>query len=73
MTVVRRFALEVPLLHADRQQLRQVFLNLLTNASRVATAPHHVSSEGGAYGGSTDIGEGLVVGDVAAHVAHPPL
>ena len=31
--VVRQFAPEVPLLHADRQQLRQVFLNLLTNAS----------------------------------------
>ncbi len=31
--VVRQFAPEVPLLDADRQQLRQVFLNLLTNAS----------------------------------------
>ena len=31
--VVRQFAPEVPELHADRQQLRQVFLNLLTNAS----------------------------------------
>jgi signal transduction histidine kinase len=33
ITVVRQFAPEVPLLQADRQQLRQVFLNLLTNAS----------------------------------------
>jgi signal transduction histidine kinase len=33
ITVVQRFAPEVPLVHADRQQLRQVFLNLLTNAS----------------------------------------
>jgi two-component system, NtrC family, sensor kinase len=33
ITVVRQFALHVPLVHADRQQLQQVFLNLLTNAS----------------------------------------
>ncbi len=33
ITVVRQCAGDVPLLHADRQQLRQVFLNLLTNAS----------------------------------------
>ena len=33
ITVVRQFAPGVPLLHADRQQLRQVFLNLLMNAS----------------------------------------
>jgi len=33
ITVVRQFASDVPMLHADRQQLRQVFLNLLTNAS----------------------------------------
>jgi len=33
ITVVRQFAAAVPLVLADRQQLRQVFLNLLTNAS----------------------------------------
>jgi signal transduction histidine kinase len=33
ITVVRQFAPEVPLVHADHQQLRQVFLNLFTNAS----------------------------------------
>jgi hypothetical protein len=33
ITVVREFAPEVPIIQADRQQLRQVFLNLLTNAS----------------------------------------
>jgi signal transduction histidine kinase len=32
ITVVRQFASDVPILHADRRQLRQVFLNLLTNA-----------------------------------------
>jgi PAS domain S-box-containing protein len=31
--VVQEIAQELPLIHADRQQLRQVFLNLLTNAS----------------------------------------
>jgi signal transduction histidine kinase len=33
ITVVRQFTPEVLLVHADRQQLRQVFLNLLTNAN----------------------------------------
>jgi PAS domain S-box-containing protein len=33
ITVVRQFAPNVPMLYADRQQLRQVFLNLLANAS----------------------------------------
>ena len=31
--VVREFAGSLPSVHADRQQLRQVFLNLITNAS----------------------------------------
>jgi PAS domain S-box-containing protein len=31
--VVQEFGTEVPMIQADRQQLRQVFLNLLTNAS----------------------------------------
>ena len=30
--VIREFAVDVPFLHADRQQLRQLFLNLFTNA-----------------------------------------
>jgi PAS domain S-box-containing protein len=33
INVVREFADAIPPLHADNQQLRQVFLNLLTNAS----------------------------------------
>jgi signal transduction histidine kinase len=33
ITVVREFAPDVPMMLADRQQLRQVFLNLITNAS----------------------------------------
>jgi len=33
ITTVREYAPDMPLLPADRQQLRQVFLNLLTNAS----------------------------------------
>jgi len=30
--VIREFAVDVPFIHADRQQLRQLFLNLFTNA-----------------------------------------
>jgi PAS domain S-box-containing protein len=33
IAVVQEIAPQVPYIHADRQQLRQVFLNLLTNAS----------------------------------------
>ncbi|MCI0489111.1 MAG: PAS domain S-box protein [Blastocatellia bacterium] len=33
ITVVREFASEVPMIHADRQQLRQLLLNLISNAS----------------------------------------
>jgi PAS domain S-box-containing protein len=33
IAVAREFKLEGPLIHADRQQLRQLFLNLFTNAS----------------------------------------
>jgi signal transduction histidine kinase len=33
ITVIREFASDVPLVQADRQQLRQLFLNLFTNAS----------------------------------------
>jgi len=33
VTVVQEFAPDTPIIYADRQKLRQVFLNLLTNAS----------------------------------------
>jgi PAS domain S-box-containing protein len=33
ITVVQEFASDTPVIYADRQKLRQVFLNLLTNAS----------------------------------------
>jgi signal transduction histidine kinase len=37
INLVREFAPALPTLHADNQQLRQVFLNLLTNASDAMT------------------------------------
>jgi PAS domain S-box-containing protein len=37
INLVREFADDLPILHADNQQLRQVFLNLLTNASDAIT------------------------------------
>jgi PAS domain S-box-containing protein len=37
INVMREFADTLPTIHADRQQLRQVFLNLLTNASDAMT------------------------------------
>jgi PAS domain S-box-containing protein len=33
ISIMRQFASDVPRIHADRQQLRQLFLNLFTNAS----------------------------------------
>ena len=37
INVVREFAPDVPMVQADRQQLRQMFLNLITNASDAMT------------------------------------
>jgi PAS domain S-box-containing protein len=59
INIVREFADDLPTLHADRQQLRQVFLNLLTNASDAMT-------EGGTLtlrvsAGHTEHGAGAIV------------
>jgi PAS domain S-box-containing protein len=59
INVVREFADTLPILHADRQQLRQVFLNLLMNASDAMT-------EGGTLtlrvsAGQTEHGAGAMV------------
>jgi two-component system cell cycle sensor histidine kinase/response regulator CckA len=59
INVVREFADDLPPLHADRQQLRQIFLNLLTNAGDAMT-------EGGTLtlrvsAGQTEHGAGAIV------------
>jgi PAS domain S-box-containing protein len=60
--VVREFADDLPDIQADRQHLRQVFLNLVTNASdampmggRLIARIHAASSEAGVKGVSIDL------------------
>lgn len=59
INVVREFAETIPNLHADRQQLRQVFLNLLTNASDAMTQGGTLTLRVAA--GQTEHGAGTVV------------
>jgi PAS domain S-box-containing protein len=59
INVVREFAKTLPNLHADRQQLRQVFLNLLTNASDAMTQGGTLTLRVAA--GQTEDGAGTVV------------
>jgi PAS domain S-box-containing protein len=60
--VVREFAADLPDIQADRQHLRQVFLNLVTNASdampkggRLIARIHAAESEAGVKGVSIDL------------------
>ena len=59
INVVREFADALPTLHADRQQLRQVFLNVLTNASDAMTQGGTLTLRVAA--GQTEHGEGAIV------------
>jgi PAS domain S-box-containing protein len=63
INVVREFADAIPPLHADNQQLRQVFLNLLTNASDAMTQGGTLTLRVAA--GRTEHGAGAVVIEVA--------
>jgi len=73
--VVREFDASVPMMAADRQQLRQVFLNLLTNASdampcggRLVARIRSVEIEEGVSGVSIefiDSGDGVALADLA--------
>ncbi|MBA3806304.1 MAG: GHKL domain-containing protein, partial [Acidobacteria bacterium] len=59
INVVREFADTLPNIHADRQQLRQVFLNLLTNASDAMTQGGTLTLRVAA--GQTEHGAGAIV------------
>ncbi|MBI5590730.1 MAG: response regulator [Deltaproteobacteria bacterium] len=63
ITVVREFSPDVPAIHADRQQLRQLFLNLCTNASDAmpqgGTLTLRVVKAAGVHIEVRDTGEGI--------------
>ena len=73
--VVREFQASLPMLAADRQQLRQVFLNLLTNASdamphggKLIARVSSVESDGGVSGVTIEFintGAGIPPADLA--------
>lgn len=78
--VVREFASALPTIHADREQLRQVFLNMLTNASDAmpqgGTLTLRVSACEPEHGGRAvliefaDTGAGIKPGDLL-HIWEP--
>lgn len=68
VTVITRLTESVPMIHADRQQLRQLFLNLLTNASdamsnggtiMIEATGDHLKEEPAVTIAFTDTGEGI--------------
>ena len=70
VTTVREFAPDLPMIQADRQHLRQVFLNLFTNASDAmpqgGTLTIHVSMEQGqVLIEISDTGEGIAPEDMS--------
>ncbi|MFH0994913.1 MAG: ATP-binding protein [Pseudomonadota bacterium] len=64
ISVVREFSPDVPVIHADRQQLRQLFLNLCSNASDAmpqgGTLTLRVMKEAGVLIEVRDTGEGIL-------------
>ena len=67
--IIRDFAPDVPKIHADRQQLRQLFLNLFTNSSDsmpeggTLTIRTYIQGSEGRGQGSEVRGQGAEVGD----------